>query len=64
MELEQIKTVLRVMNLTAPFDMVWTAQDAPSESWFREMYGIEGQLRFYLVPDDSPLLNEKGVIRA
>jgi hypothetical protein len=64
MNVEHLKTVLRVMNMTAPFDQVWCAQSSDSGSFAREVFDIQDSYRFYLVPDDSALLGEKGVITA
>lgn len=64
MELEQIKTVLRVMNMTAGYGRVYVCEPSSSGDLGIRTYGIEATYRFYLVPDDSALLGEKGVITA
>lgn len=63
---DQIKTVLRVMNLTAPFEMVWVCERDEAGDYARRLYDVQAHLRFWLVPDDSALLAEdvKGIIRA
>jgi hypothetical protein len=65
MDLSQIITVLRVMNMTAPFDQVWCAERLNVvNTHANEYYGVAAQLRFYLVPDDSELLTHEGVFKA
>ncbi len=63
---EQIKTVLRVMNLTAPFSQLWVCERHPAGDYARRLYDVQATLRFYLVPDDSNLLDPhtEGMIRA
>ena len=64
MDIDHIKTVLRVMNMTAPFEMVWVAERSSVGDTARRTYDVQETLRFWLVPDDSALLNEDGMIRA
>lgn len=64
MDEQQVRAVLAVMNFTAPFGFVWIANRVATETWIREMYDIQDSIRFYLVPDDSSFLLEKGVIHA
>ena len=65
MELHHIQTVLRVMNLTASYGMVWCASRFDiSQSYTLKDLGGEAEIRFYLVPDDSALLSGEGVISA
>jgi len=64
MEPFHLRTVLRVMNLTAPFGHVWVATHDDPNSLNKERYGVTDGYRFYLVPDNSNLLGESGVMAA
>lgn len=63
-EEHELRTVLAVMNITAPFEMVWCAQNTDPGDFARELYDVRDGYRFYLVPDNSALLSEDGVISA
>lgn len=62
----QIKIVLAVMNLTAPFGELWVCERYAAGDYARRLYDVQATLRFYLVPDNSALLDShtEGMIKA
>lgn len=54
MDERQIRTILTVMNISAPFEAEWCAWQ-PEKGWLDEEYKIRDHWRFYLVDDDSEL---------
>ena len=61
MTTDQLKTVLAVMNLTAPFDAVWCAEEETTGTLDGD-WGIQKRYRFYLVSDAAKLLGEEEII--
>lgn len=64
MDTNAIKTVLRVMNLTASYGMVYVASPMTVGELAKHTYEIESEIRLYLVPDNSSLLSCDGIITA
>ena len=63
-QVEQIRVAINVLNLTSGYGMVWCASIHPTSELGRELYGLEAEVRFFQVPDDSHLLQEEGIIKA
>lgn len=62
---DQIRTILSVMNMTAPKDTEWCASSYQNADYITDQYLIRDHWRFYLVEDASVLHDQsEGIIWA